>query len=98
MASLEFQKMIREGSKVVARKTYNELIEVTTVLRITNPLFTDDDICDKMGFVTQACVYEICRLMGWDEEEDFYTICEALFEELTFDELLEKFSELEGDV
>jgi hypothetical protein len=81
---------IKAGSKIVARKTYNQLIEVLTVLKITNPLFTDDEVFEKTDFITQACVYEICDLMGWDREVDYFDIFEAVFDELAFDELLER--------
>ena len=89
---------IKDGQKTVARKTYNQLIETTTVLRIANPLFTDNEIGEKIDLVAQACIHEICRLMGWSEEYDFIIIFDALYDELTFDELLEKFSELDGEV
>jgi hypothetical protein len=86
----ELKERLKSGSKIIARKTYNQLIEIITVLRITNPLFTDDEVFEKFEFVTQACIYEICRLMELDNEVDYFDIFEAVFDELTFDELLEK--------
>ena len=86
----ELKERLKSGSKIIARKTYNQLIEILTVLKITNPLFTDYEVNEKTEFVTQACIYEICNLMGWDKEVDYFDIFEAVFDELTFDELFER--------
>lgn len=72
-----------------AHNTYNELVDLITILGFANPLFEEDEIFDKIGFVLDACVDKIISCLNLDDEA-FFEINECLREGFTFDEMVEK--------
>lgn len=51
-----------------ATNTFNEYQLMVKSLQQANPLFDRDEITEKIGFIGDALIMEICRLMKWDSE------------------------------
>jgi len=49
-----------------ASNIFNEYQLIIKSLQQSNPLFDRDDITSQFGFIGDALINEICRLMKWD--------------------------------
>jgi len=86
----EKENKVSQNDLTVARNTYDELMKINEVLLYSNPLLVKDDVNDKAGYITDAVIYHIQRVLGIEtgEDDSFNVILECIDDEDCFDDML----------